>query len=96
MSEGLSSEFRQHFLGTHFFNPPRYMRLVEMVAGEATRGDVFSAMTGFVGETLGKGVVLCKDTPNFIANRIGVFSMMSVILAMLPDTGERYLSTGFL
>ena len=61
---------------THFFNPPRYMRLVELVGGEATDAAVLEGMRGFLSETLGKGVVDAKDTPNFIANRIGVYGMM--------------------
>ena len=74
ISDGFDSEFRRHFLGTHFFNPPRYLHLVEVIPGrrDAARG----ARTGsseFCDLHLGKGVVPCKDTPNFIANRIGCF-----------------------
>jgi 3-hydroxyacyl-CoA dehydrogenase len=67
---------RGRFLITHFFNPPRYMRLVEIVPGEQTSAESLAGMVAFVGETLGKGVVHAKDTPNFIANRIGVYGMM--------------------
>lgn len=83
MCEGLTPEFRQHFLGTHFFNPPRYMPLLEIIPGADTLPKVVDFMTGFGGRVLGKGVVLCKDTPNFIANRIGVYGMMSTIRAMV-------------
>jgi 3-hydroxyacyl-CoA dehydrogenase len=68
-----SPEFRARFLGTHFFNPPRYLHLVEVIPTEATDPEVVSFVTNFCDVRLGKGVVLCKDTPNFIANRIGSF-----------------------
>src|SRR5512143_2793921 len=70
ISEGRSEGFRQHFLGTHFFNPPRYLRLLEIIPGEETSKDVVQFMTRFAERELGKGVVLCKDTPNFIGNRV--------------------------
>jgi 3-hydroxyacyl-CoA dehydrogenase len=73
ISEGFETEFRQHFLGTHFFNPPRYLHLVEMIPGAETLPEVLDFVRGFCGHRLGKGVVPCKDTPNFIANRIGTF-----------------------
>jgi 3-hydroxyacyl-CoA dehydrogenase len=73
ISEGFDSEFRQHFLGTHFFNPPRYLHLAEVIAGEETRRDVLDSVAEFCDLHLGKGVVPCKDTPNFIGNRIGCF-----------------------
>jgi len=79
ISEDCSDEFRRHFLGTHFFNPPRYMKLLEVIPTEDTSDEITDFMTGFCEKTLGKGVVLCKDTPNFIANRIGVFSMASIM-----------------
>jgi 3-hydroxyacyl-CoA dehydrogenase len=79
ISEDCSKEFRQHFLGTHFFNPPRYMKLLEIIPTKATLEAVTDFMTDFCEKTLGKGVVLCNDTPNFIANRIGVFSMVSML-----------------
>ena len=75
LMEGLPLEFRQRFLITHFFNPPRHMYLLETVAGADTRPDVLAAIEGFAERGLGKGVVRCKDTPNFIANRIGVYAM---------------------
>ncbi len=73
ISEGFDSEFRRHFLGTHFFNPPRYLHLAEVIAGEETRRDVLDWVAAFCDLHLGKGVVPCKDTPNFIGNRIGCF-----------------------
>lgn len=71
---GRSEGFRSHFMGTHFFNPPRYMYLLEIIPTEHTRGDVVERMKTFAETILGKGVVICKDTPNFIANRIGTFA----------------------
>src|SRR5580658_8128625 len=71
IAEGHTGEFREHFLGTHFFNPPRYLHLAEIIPGPATRPDILAAISDFCDRHLGKGVVPCKDTPNFIANRIG-------------------------
>jgi 3-hydroxyacyl-CoA dehydrogenase len=79
ISEDVSDELKAHFLGTHFFNPPRYMKLLEIIPTESTNSDVVNYMSGFCEKILGKGVVRCKDTPNFIANRIGVFSMASIM-----------------
>ena len=73
INEGFDSEFRQHFLGTHFFNPPRYLHLAELIAGAETRPEVVDWVASFCDLHLGKGVVRCKDTPNFIGNRIGCF-----------------------
>ncbi|ABO48895.1 3-hydroxyacyl-CoA dehydrogenase [Desulforamulus reducens MI-1] len=81
--EGLSQEFKEHFLGTHFFNPPRYMKLLEIIPCNETLPEVISFMQDFSERVLGKGVVICKDTPNFIANRIGVHGMCTVIKTML-------------
>ena len=78
MAEGRSDDFRKHFMVTHFFNPVRYMRLLEMVPCEDTDPDLFAAMADFGENVLGKGIVYAKDTPNFIANRIGTFGMASV------------------
>ncbi|MBU4277955.1 MAG: 3-hydroxyacyl-CoA dehydrogenase/enoyl-CoA hydratase family protein [Proteobacteria bacterium] len=75
MSEHLSPEFQEHFLGTHFFNPPRYMKLFEIIPGPKTKPEVIEGMAQFAENVLGKGVVFAKDTPNFVANRIGVFGM---------------------
>ncbi len=81
--QGRSLAFRQHFLGTHFFNPPRYMKLVEVIPGADTRPQCVTALTEFITRALGKGVVLAKDTPNFIGNRIGAFtSCLAVKLAL--------------
>jgi 3-hydroxyacyl-CoA dehydrogenase len=74
IAEGLSKSFRQHFLGTHFFNPPRYMKLVELIATNDTDQAVVDFMSHFLEYRLGKGVVIAKDTPNFIANRLGFAS----------------------
>src|SRR5579863_2485471 len=73
IAEGYPAEFHEHFLGTHFFNPPRYLHLVEIIPGPATRPDIVSFIADFCDRHLGKGVVPCKDTPNFIGNRIGAF-----------------------
>ena len=75
LTEGLDDDFRSSFLVTHFFNPPRYMYLLELVRGPETSEEIFSAVREFAEKRLGKGVVECKDTPNFIANRIGVLCM---------------------
>ncbi|MGH1404057.1 MAG: 3-hydroxyacyl-CoA dehydrogenase NAD-binding domain-containing protein [Alphaproteobacteria bacterium] len=71
--EGQPDDFKQDFMITHFFNPPRYMRLLELVVGEQTRQDAVDVVRAFCDERLGKGVVVCHDTPGFIANRLGVF-----------------------
>ncbi len=83
IAEPFSDDFKKHFLGTHFFNPPRYMKLVEVIPTEWTDGEVACKVHGFMDRRLGKGVVPAKDRPNFIANRIGVFGMMSTIHAMI-------------
>ncbi len=74
IAEGRTDSFRQHFLGTHFFNPPRYMKLVELIATADTKPEVMAFVSHFLEYRLGKGVVTAKDTPNFIANRIGFAS----------------------
>jgi 3-hydroxyacyl-CoA dehydrogenase len=73
ISEGYPEEFRQHFLGSHFFNPPRYLHLVEVIPGAETSPGILAFVSDFCDRHLGKGVVPCKDTPNFIGNRIGAF-----------------------
>ncbi|MGA2197740.1 MAG: 3-hydroxyacyl-CoA dehydrogenase NAD-binding domain-containing protein, partial [Bryobacteraceae bacterium] len=73
IAEGFPHELRRHFLGTHFFNPPRYLHLVELIPGPDTAAEVLAWVASFCDLHLGKGVVPCKDTPNFIANRIGCF-----------------------
>lgn len=82
MSEGRSEDFRKHFCGTHFFNPPRYLRLLEIIPGPDTKQDVLDFLTDYGSRFLGKTTVLCKDTPAFIANRVGVFGFMAVFKAM--------------
>ncbi|HEX7699706.1 MAG TPA: 3-hydroxyacyl-CoA dehydrogenase NAD-binding domain-containing protein, partial [Kofleriaceae bacterium] len=79
---GRSEAFKQHFMVTHFFNPPRYMKLLELVAGPDTKPEAKAAAEAFAKE-LGKGIVWAKDTPNFIGNRIGLHSMMTTIHLML-------------
>jgi 3-hydroxyacyl-CoA dehydrogenase len=86
LAKGLDEDFRRHFLVTHFFNPPRYMYLLEVVQGADTLPDVVAAVSEFAELRLGKGVVACKDTPNFIANRIGVFAMGAACKLMI-DSG---------
>lgn len=82
MAEGRSKEFREHFAATHFFNPPRYMKLVEIVPTEDTAPEVTELLGELCVSRLGKGVVVARDTPNFIANRIGTYGM----LVTLADT----------
>jgi 3-hydroxyacyl-CoA dehydrogenase len=82
IAEGRSEDFRRHWAGTHFFNPPRYMKLVELIPGPDTRPEVIAGLGDFCDRVLGKGVVVAKDTPNFIANRIGTFSMLNVLALM--------------
>jgi 3-hydroxyacyl-CoA dehydrogenase len=77
-----SLDFRRHWAGTHFFNPPRYMKLVEIIPGPDTLPEVVDSLSDFCDRQLGKGVVIAKDTPNFIANRIGTFSMLNVVRLM--------------
>jgi len=85
LAEGRSEDFRAHFLGMHFFNPPRYMHLVELIRTEWTRPEVSCSMFGFLDERLGKGVVIARDRPNFIANRIGTFGALVTMRTMLDD-----------
>src|SRR3954454_14966265 len=82
MAEGRSEDFQKHFLGTHFFNPPRYLKLLEIIPTKKTDLDVLSYMRTFGEDTLGKGVVVAKDTPNFIANRIGTYGLLIAIHKM--------------
>lgn len=79
MAEGRSDDFRNHFCGTHFFNPPRYLRLLEIIPGKETRSDVIDFLMHYGDKFLGKTTVLCKDTPAFIANRVGVYSIMALL-----------------
>jgi len=82
IAQGRSEDFQQHWAGTHFFNPPRYMKLVELIPGPKTSSEVIATLGEFCDRRLGKGVVIAKDTPNFIANRIGTFSMLNVLRLM--------------
>jgi 3-hydroxyacyl-CoA dehydrogenase len=78
MSEGRSDDFKKHFCGTHFFNPPRYLRLLEIIPGPETDQGVIDFLMEYGSRFLGKETVLCKDTPAFIANRVGVYSIMEL------------------
>lgn len=83
LCEGRSEDFRKHFAITHFFNPPRYMKLLEIVPGPDTHPEVIETLAETSENVLGKGVVYAKDTPNFVANRIGVYSLLLVIRTMI-------------
>lgn len=83
IAEPFSDDFKKHFLGIHFFNPPRYMKLVEVIPTKDTDGELACKVSGFLDERLGKGVVPAKDRPNFIANRIGTFGMMATVHEMI-------------
>jgi 3-hydroxyacyl-CoA dehydrogenase len=85
LANGLSSDFRRHWLGTHFFNPPRYMKLLEVIPGGETEPWVIETVSNLGDLRLGKGIVRCKDTPNFIANRIGTFGLQHVLFVMQQD-----------
>jgi len=82
IAEGLPDAFQQHWAGTHFFNPPRYLKLVEVIPGPKTAPQVIATLSDFCDRRLGKGVVVAKDTPNFIANRIGTFSVLNALRLM--------------
>lgn len=79
MSEGRSEDFQKHFCGTHFFNPPRYLKLFEIIPGPQTDASVIEFFTTYAEKFLGKTPVICKDTPGFIGNRVGVYSMAKVM-----------------
>ncbi|XWN51552.1 3-hydroxyacyl-CoA dehydrogenase/enoyl-CoA hydratase family protein [Anoxybacillus flavithermus] len=83
MAEGRSDDFKKHFLGTHFFNPPRYLKLLEVIPTKHTDPAVVTFMKQFGENVLGKGVVLAKDTPNFIANRIGTYGLLVTVREMM-------------
>lgn len=85
LAEVLPEELQTRFCGTHFFNPPRYMKLLEVISGPKTDPSVLDFFREFGESRLGKGVVFAKDCPNFIANRIGVLAMMGVMSAMIED-----------
>ncbi len=84
IAAGRDLDFQQHWAGTHFFNPPRYMKLVELIPGPCTLPEVLDTLADFCDRVLGKGIVRAKDTPNFIANRIGTFSMLTA-MRLLSD-----------
>ena len=86
MTEGRSDDFKKHFCGTHFFNPPRYLRLFEIIPGKETSPEVLDFLQMYGEKFLGKTAVLAKDTPAFIGNRIGIFSIMS-LFHMVKDMG---------
>jgi 3-hydroxyacyl-CoA dehydrogenase len=79
LSEGFDAGLKERFCGVHFFNPPRYMHLVELIPTAATRPDILDQLEAFLTTTLGKGVVRAFDTPNFIANRVGIFAMLATM-----------------
>ncbi len=79
MAEGRSDDFKKHFCGTHFFNPPRYLKLLEIIPTKDTDSTIIDFIQQFGTTQLGKTTVICKDTPAFIANRIGVYSMMQTM-----------------
>ncbi len=83
LSDGFPEDFQRHFLGTHFFNPPRFMKLLELIPSPQTDPDLMAFMEDFATQRLGKGVVHAKDTPNFIANRLGVFGILQTIHTMI-------------
>jgi 3-hydroxyacyl-CoA dehydrogenase len=85
LAEDFGQDFRRHWLGTHFFNPPRYMKLLELVPTTETAPEVVEAVTHFGDVVLGKGIVIAKDTPNFIANRVGTFVTLNVLRIMQED-----------
>jgi len=86
IAAGRSDAFRRHWLGTHFFNPPRYLRLLELIPTADTAPAVLETIARFADVRLGKGIVIAKDTPNFIGNRIGLFGVMQVFRAL--ESGE--------
>jgi 3-hydroxyacyl-CoA dehydrogenase len=79
LAEGFNAQLKARFCGVHFFNPPRYMHLVELIATAATSAQILDQLEGFLTTTLGKGVVRAQDTPNFIANRVGIFGMLATM-----------------
>ena len=86
IAEGRSEEFRRHWLGTHFFNPPRYLRLLEVIPTSDTDPSIVTRLSRFADVRLGKGVVIAKDTPNFIANHIGLYGLLHLLRAL--ESGE--------
>jgi len=85
ISAKFGAALKKHFLGTHFFNPPRYMKLMEIIPGAETDKAVVDYMTKFSEEVLGKGAVICNDVPNFIGNRIGVYDLSNAVRVMMAQ-----------
>jgi len=85
LTEGMAEDFQSDFLITHFFNPPRYLRLLEVVAGDHTRADAVDTVTRFADFRLGKTIVPCKDTPGFIANRIGIYWLQCGVVRAMDE-----------
>ncbi len=85
ISEGFSQDFKEHFMGTHFFNPVRYMHLLELIPGAETKQEILDFIAAFGEKNLGKGIVWAKDTPNFVGNRIGVQGIGACIQFMVED-----------
>ncbi len=85
LAEGMPDDFCRNFLGTHFFNPPRYMKLLELIPTPETAPDVVETISNFGDRVLGKGIVHAHDTPNFIGNRVGLFFTMAVLHRMMQD-----------
>ncbi len=85
ISEGFSKEFKEHFMGTHFFNPVRYMHLLELIPGAETLPEILEFIAAFGEKNLGKGIVWAKDTPNFVGNRIGIQGIGAIMKAMVED-----------
>jgi len=83
--EGFSKEFKEHFMGTHFFNPVRYMHLLELIPGADTLPEILEFVAAFGEKNLGKGIVWAKDTPNFVGNRIGIQGIGAIMKAMVED-----------
>lgn len=99
LAEGRSESFRRHFIGTHFFNPPRYLQLLEVIPTPETDPEVVRLISHFSDHRLGKGVVLAKDTPNFIANRLGLYGLMQIFrvveeMGTPPISGTSQTETG--
>lgn len=85
LAEGLSDDFRRHWLGTHFFNPPRYLKLLELIPTPETLDTVVETVSHLGHFRLGKGIVIAKDTPNFVANRVGAFTLQQLLRMVLEE-----------
>ena len=92
ISANFGPRLKEHFLGTHFFNPPRYMKLLEIIPGQQTKPEIVAHVKQFCEQALGKGVVICKDVPNFIGNRIGVFDISNAV-RITVEKGLRFDET---